>query len=275
MLVSYLSYALFGLALGMLTVGFKKRLVAIFVNPLRLVRERNLGIDGECLSIGGSAAAAIFAICLFLGFPMLLNIGLVLLAGICFPLYIARRRVALFQQNFDYALVDALTTVSASLKAGLPLIDALENAAHHSEPAFACMASELVKNYRFGVPIEVGLDRARKQIGTENANISFGAMIIATELGGDLPNILRRLVGTIRERQRVEGKLQSLTAQSRTQAALLTAAPPAFGLFMYLWDPARTKLLVETGTGQILLSIAIALEIIGIFVTKKVMKLEI
>jgi tight adherence protein B len=256
-------------------VGFKKHLTRIFVNPLRSAMERYQGLDAECLSMGAAAAAAIFAITMFLGFPALLNLGLTIATAIGLPIFVAKRRLDLFRKAFDYSLVDALTTISASLKAGLPLIDALENAAHNSDPAFGSVAADLVKNYRFGVPIEVALDKARKRIGTQNANISFGAMIIATELGGNLPEILRRIVGTIRERQRVEGKLQSLTAQGRTQAALLMAAPPAFGFFMYLWDPTRTKLLVETGTGQILLSIAVVLEIVGILVTKKVMKLDI
>lgn len=196
-------------------------------------------------------------------------------AALWLPQYLARRRRQRYEEEFDSSLVESLTTISASLKAGITLRDSLGVAARNCPPAFAMQAGEVLKEYKFGLSLEEALNNVRSRVGTQNANIAFGAMIIGSQLGGNLPAVLGRIVSTVRERERVEGKLKSLTAQGRTQAALLCAAPPVLGVGMYLWDPQKMALLTDTFPGQILLCMAIGLEVIGIFATKKIMQLDI
>ena len=100
-------------------------------------------------------------------------------------------------------------------------------------------------------------------------------MIVSSTLGGNLPRMLIRTTHTIRERQKVEGKLQALTAQGRAQAALLCSAPPVLGLGLYFMDSGKMRLMTETTIGQVLLAVAIVLEVVGIFVTYRVMRLEV
>ena len=90
--------------------------------------------------------------------------------------------------------------------------------------------------------------------------------MISYSAGGDLPKILQ-IVHTIRERIRVKGKLKSLTAQGRTQAYLVCSAPPALGLIMYFIDRQKMALLTDTFAGQVMMCLAIALEVVGIVVT--------
>jgi Flp pilus assembly protein TadB len=64
-----------------------------------------------------------------------------------------------------------------------------------------------------------------------------------------------------------------MTTQDVSQAALL--APPVLGVGLFFYDPGKMSLMTDTVLGQILLGLAIALELIGIVVTLKVMKLDI
>ena len=195
--------------------------------------------------------------------------------GLFLPRFVNERRRAKYVEDFDSSLIESLTTMSASLKAGLTLRDSLGVTARNCPKAFADQAAEILKEYKFGIPLEEALDNVRERVRTPNANIAFGAMTIGTQLGGNLPAVLQRIVSTVRERQRVEGKLRSLTAQGRMQAILLCSAPPALGVGMYLWDPQKMALLTETIPGQVLLCLAIALEVIGIFATRKIMQLDV
>lgn len=236
---------------------------------------RDEGSAHSLLMAAACASLGAVSVVLFIGFPWwgAALVGLAT-AGVV-PRIVARKQRAKFQEAFDGSLTESLTTVSSSLRAGLTLRDSLSVTAQNSPPVFSKETTAALKQYRFGVPIEEALDGIRRRVDTPSANIAFGAMIIASQLGGNLPDTLKRIVGTIRERERVEGRLKTLTAQGRSQAFILCAAPIVIGVGMYFYDPSKMALLTETFTGQVLLTLAIVLEIIGIIVTRRVMMLEI
>ena len=237
-------------------------------------REQNAA-DTDLFTIGFCAALLTLCLLGIIGVnPWMAMLGSVI-TGMVTPRQLRARRIEKWQRSFDTSLVESLTTISSSLRAGLTLKDSLDVAARNCAPAFAHEASAALKEYHFGMPLDEALDNIRKRVKTQNANITFGAMILGTQLGGNLPATLQRIVRTVRERERVEGKLKALTAQGRTQAMLLCSAPPAIGVCMYLWDPSKMSLLTDTFQGQVLLCLAIVLEVIGIAVTRKIMKLEV
>jgi Flp pilus assembly protein TadB len=47
------------------------------------------------------------------------------------------------------------------------------------------------------------------------------------------------------------------------------------GVGMYFWDPRKMELLTQTTEGQVLLGLAIVLELVGIFVTRRILDLDI
>ncbi len=215
-------------------------------------------------------------------FLMLLNgrsvfLCLLITSAVVFflPSFLTKFHRARYLKAFENILPESLTTVSSSLRAGLTLRDSLVVASRNCPQPFAGEVSFALKEYRLGIPIEVALDNIRQRAKTENVNIAFGAMIIASQLGGNLAQILMQISDTIRERQRVEGKLQALTAQGRTQAFLLCVAPVALAIVMYFIDRSKMEILFYTPVGKAMLAVAVVLEVIGIFVTKKIMKLRI
>lgn len=229
----------------------------------------------DSVILGVAAFGAVTAVVIFLGLPVFVAAIFGIVFAIATPVYHKRRRREAYMRNFDGALAEALQTVSASLRAGLTLKDSLHISTENGDPAFTKEISHALKEYRFGVPIETALDNLRRRVPTAHANIAFGAMIVSSRLGGRLPEILKDIVMTIRERERVEGKLKALTSQGRAQSVILMAAPPLMGIGLYLYDPAKMELLTNFWLGQILLTIAIVLEIIGIAVTSRIMKLEV
>ena len=197
------------------------------------------------------------------------------IAFILCPSIWIKRRASKYREAYDLSLQEGLNTIASSLKAGLTLKDSLAVAAENCPAPFSTEAQVVLKQYHFGVPLEEALDELRRRVKTSNNNLAIGALIVGNQLGGNLPSILLRISHTIRERNRVEGKLQALTAQGRTQAFLLCGAPPVVGLGMYFWDPRKMELLTQTTEGQVLLGLAIVLELVGIFVTRRILDLDI
>jgi len=274
-LITYTSQILLFLSLAFLIYSFRHLIGRAFAAIGTIGPENSLDFKTDLVLLGLASLATVTCLLMVVGLPFGVALAGGLIAGIATPFVVVRRRRVKFVEAFDRSLVTSLQTVSSSLKAGLTLQDSLTVAADNCEPVFAEEVGRALKEYRFGVPIEEALDRIRKRVRTSNCNIAFGAMIISSQLGGRLPVMLQKIIGTIRERQRVEGKLASLTAQGRAQAVLLCSAPPVLGFGMYFYDPAMMSLLTDQFIGQIFLVIAILLEVIGIVVTMRVMKLEV
>ncbi len=229
----------------------------------------------ELLILRISSAITVTLLLTFIGISSMVSLIAGAISAYAVPKFLENRRRQKYVESFDQSLVEALTGVASSLKAGLTILGSLEVSVNNSPAVFSKQISLAIKEHRFGKPLEEALDGVRKRIGTPHANIAFGALIIGNQIGGNLPEILNKIVQTIRERERVAGKLDSLTAQGRTQSVLLCSAPPVIGVLMYLWDPEKIALFTDTFAGQILLTLAISLELIGIYATKKTMELDI
>ncbi len=218
---------------------------------------------------------AVFSVAILFDFNLILAMLLGIAAFILLPIYIRRRRFFRYQEAFDASLVESLATVSSSLKAGLTLKDALVVAVQNCPAIFSSEIARVLKDYRFGMSIDKALDGVRKRVRTKNANIAFGALIIGTQLGGRIPDTLGRIVSTIREVDRVEGRLKALTAQSRAQGVLLCSMPILIFLGLYFLDYEKLQIMFETAIGRMLLGAVVFLEILGILITVRMMKLEV
>ncbi len=274
--ITYATQLGLALAFAALLYGFRRAIGRYFRALLDRHSDPYGGNGKELLSIGLAAGGLVALVLMVIGLPTMVGVAAGTLTLLIAPGMVKKRRRAKYIRDFDAGLAESLQTVASSLKAGLTLKDSLYVAADNlSAPAFAAEVGLALKQYHFGTPIEQALDTVRKRVQTQNTNIAFGSMIISSRLGGRLPDMLKQIVKTIRERERVEGKLKALTAQGRAQAFLLCSAPPALGIGMYLYDKEKMALLTDFWVGQILLCIAITLEVVGIFVTSRVLRLEV
>jgi tight adherence protein B len=270
-LVVYVADVLACLALATLAWVFRERIQALTA----AYQTTQTGVSKEFRTLGIVAGLFVWLLLLFIGLNVLVGVAFGVVVAIAMPRILLTIKKMRHIKAFESSLIESLAMVASSLKAGLTLHDSLKVTVHNSPKVFADEISFALKQYRLGTPIEEALDQVRTRVKTPNTSISFGAMIIATQLGGNLPETLTRIVRTIRERDRVEGKLKALTAQGRTQAIILCSAPPLIGVLMYFYDPEKMRLFTSTFIGQVLLVAAIILEVIGIMVTRKIMRLEI
>jgi tight adherence protein B len=225
--------------------------------------------------VGIATGAVVFSALLLIDLSLILAITLGLVAHGLTPMILRHRRFQRYQRDFDQSLVESLATLSSSLRAGLTLKDALVVAVQNCPPVFSGEVTRVLKDYRFGISIDKALDGVRKRVQTQNANIAFGALIIGTQLGGKIPEVLTRIVSTIREVDRVEGRLKALTAQGKAQGVLLCSMPIIVTIGIYVMEREKIEFMMHSPVGKILIGIAVFLEIIGIAVTVKVMKLDV
>jgi tight adherence protein B len=273
-----LSWFLYSLSIIFLVLVYKKEIISIYqgFNIKEVADISHLRDDSIYRKNAILLSATISFIGWFiLGFPLFVMGPFFFVLAYFLTGFLKVRARNFFLDAFDKELVDGLQSLSSSLKAGLTIQGAFEVAAKSTGPIFSQQSDRIIDDIRLGVHIDEALERVRVDIPTDNCNMAFGALIIGRQIGGPLPLILDRISHTLRERNRVEGRLRTLTAQGKGQASLICSLPAVIGIGTYLLTPERMDLMLHKVGGQLMLAAAIFLEFTGIFITLKMLKLEI
>jgi tight adherence protein B len=98
---------------------------------------------------------------------------------------------------------------------------------------------------------------------------------ILSETGGNMAETFQTITFTIRERQKIEKKIEALTAQGITQGVIITLIP--FGLLavFYIVDPTYVQPLFNTTLGLLALAAMVTLQVIGGVAIKKIVKIQV
>ena len=101
------------------------------------------------------------------------------------------------------------------------------------------------------------------------------AVTIQKQSGGDLSEILDKIGYIIRERFKIMGQVMALTGEGRISGVVLQAMPIALFLILYYMNPDYVMLLFQEELGKQMLFYAVAMQIMGAFVIKKIVAIKV
>jgi Flp pilus assembly protein TadB len=101
------------------------------------------------------------------------------------------------------------------------------------------------------------------------------AVRIQRETGGNLTEVVRNTVATMRERGYLRRQVRALSAEGTLSAYILLALPPIIGGWMLYSDPAYMRPLYESFYGLVMLTAALAGITIGSFWMRKLIRVEV
>lgn len=206
-----------------------------------------------------------------------LPIGLttaILLFGL--PWYVLRRMAEVRKNKLEDQLADAMVSLASAIKAGLSLAQSMEIIAQQSPAPISQEFRQLVGEYQLGKPLERCLRETKERLRSENFALFAAAMEASRESGGRLNETVDRIAHSVRELQRLERKIESETAQARTSAFYMALAPLfILALYYFFLDPINTERLFTTFVGQIMLSIAVVLDVVAYLWARKILTPEI
>lgn len=184
---------------------------------------------------------------------------------------LAKRRKAAINK----ALPDALAQVAGAMRAGATFTSALQSMVEEQTGPLGQEFGLLLKEQRMGARLEDALDNLGERIQSEEMDLVISASLIAQEVGGNLAEILQRLSDTIRRKMEMEGKVKSLTSQGVLQGYVVTALP-FFILFMLLFmEPEATRPIFKSILGWGWLFVIAVLQLVGGFIIKKIVTIDI
>lgn len=216
----------------------------------------------------------------FLGMWFFLDMPILGLAvaslWVCVPWWWLRRLAEQRRILIEDQLADAMVSLSSAIRAGLSLAQALDILARQSPTPISEEFAQVVGEYQMGKPLERALFEAKERLRSENFALFTAAMEASRQSGGRLNETVDRIAHSVRELQRLERKVESETAQARASAFYMALAP-VFILAVYYWvvDPRNTERLFVTLWGQILLTIALLLNVVAYLWARRILNPDI
>ncbi len=185
--------------------------------------------------------------------------------------WMRQRRMLRFEQQ----LPDALMMMSGGMRAGVGLSSAISQVVAEAPAPVGQEFSLLLREQRMGVTLEQSLTNLARRMPTQTTALVVSAMRIAAETGGGLAETLERTASTIRSRLQMEGKIRALTAQGKLQAIVVGLLPVALMLVLNAMEPQAMALLWHSRLGWATLAVLAVLEIMGIYVIRKIIDIDV
>jgi len=182
-----------------------------------------------------------------------------------------RRRLA----KLENQLVAGVQTLASGVRAGLNLVQSMALIARDGPAPLKQEFGHLLREYEYGISLDEAMNNAANRIGSSDFRLLFAALHTHRERGGDLGETLDRIAASIREIQRLEGRVKSLTAQGRATARALAAMPGVILGILYLIDPPGVVKLFIEPLGKLIIAGIILLNILGFLWIKKVVAVDI
>jgi tight adherence protein B len=117
--------------------------------------------------------------------------------------------------------------------------------------------------------------RMGERVASQDLRYFVTAVIIQSETGGNLSEILDNIGLIIRDRLTLKGKVKGLTAEGRFSALILSLLPFVTFLALYVMNRKYVLTLFQDPMGIKLLSGAIISICIGIFIMKRMVTIKV
>jgi tight adherence protein B len=201
----------------------------------------------KLLTIAG-VAGLVAGLLGFLAGRNMLVAAVAALVGASLPLaYVYFKRRARLEKLLSQ-LPDAFDLMSRVIRAGQTMSQGLQAVADEFAQPIAAEFSYCYEQQNLGLPPEVTLRDLARRTGLLEVKIFVTAVLVQQQTGGSLAEMLEKLATIIRQRYKIRGQIQSLTAEGRLQAIILLALPIVmFFLFLIMMPAYESKLLEHPG----------------------------
>ncbi len=220
-----------------------------------------------------STALCAGVVYLLLDHLLFLPIGAV--AGFMLPRWWIGRKRRARVKAFNDGLLDMLTTVIGSLRAGFSFAQALKTVVDESDGPIREEAETVMKEMQYGTSMEDALTEWKERMPSEDLDLMIQAILIQRQIGGNLAVILETIVQTIRDRSRIQRQVTTLTAQGRMSGIVIGLLPFALGFLLYLISSEYIGTLFSSKIGIGLVVAALVSGVIGFMFIRKITTIEV
>jgi len=176
---------------------------------------------------------------------------------------------------FVAQMVDGLTIMSNGVKAGLSITQAMERVVENLPNPISQEFNLVLSQIRVGRSVEEALLELGERVPKPDVQMFVTAINILKETGGNMAETFSTIVTVIRERQKVERKIEAMTAQGIMQGTIISLVPIAIIGLLWFIDPAYIGPMFSTTLGLFLLMIMFGLVVAGGLTVRKIVSIKV
>ncbi len=185
--------------------------------------------------------------------------------------YLMRRRV----KKLEEQIVSGIQTLASGVRAGLNLVQSLQLLARNAPVPLSQEIGQLLREYEHGLTLEQAMIKTGLRIGSPTYRLLFSALETHRIRGGDLGETLDRIAQAIREIQRLEKQVETLTAEGRSAARMMAVMPFVILLILYVIDKQSVNELFTRTMGRFILLFVVALIGFGFWWIRRIVDIDI
>ena len=187
---------------------------------------------------------------------------------------IIRKRAARLVR-FEEQLPEALDIMSRALEAGHPFTETLNLVAEEMQDPIAGEFGRVFSDLNFGLPLKASLQGVLTRVPSMSLHTLVTAVLIQSESGGALAEILAKVAEVIRGRFKLQRKIKTLSAEGRMSAWILAMIPFILAAVLTVGSPDYLPVLLQDELGKKLILIAFGLMVVGVFWIRNVIRIEV
>jgi tight adherence protein B len=191
------------------------------------------------------------------------------------PVAVVRRMARLRVRKFEEQFPDCLEFIARAMRAGHAFSVSLELVHQEFAEPLAGEFRRTFEEQNLGQPLDIVLKKLARRIPSMDVQFFVSAVLLQKRTGGNLAELLDKLATIIRERFKLRARIRAISAQGLMSGRILAAIPPAVGIMMYFANRPYARFFIDDPVGHQLLAAALALQIIGYLIIKKIVAIEV
>ncbi len=194
---------------------------------------------------------------------------------------------------FNDQLGDAITLMANGLRAGYSMLQAMDAVAKEMPEPISTEFLRVVREIGLGIDNERAYNNVLRRVPSDDLDLMITAINVQAEVGGNLAEILEIIGFVIRERVRIKGEIQVLTAQGQISGYVISALPIVLGFLLFAMNREYIGRMVfsceyrqETGEmaanlpcsqpcGWIMVGIGLSMIASGFFAIQKIIDIDV
>jgi tight adherence protein B len=244
--------------------------------PLRVrIAQAGLSWSVRAYWISSVATCLVFVLAgLMSGLPPLVLLALAVAGGLGVPHwtlgFLKKRRMKKFLDEF----ANAVDVVVRGVRAGLPLNDCMRVVAGEAREPVKGEFRQIIETQALGLPLDECVERMYDRMPLPEVNFFAIVVAIQQKAGGNLAEALSNLSKVLRDRKRMKGRIQAMSAEAKASAAIIAALPLAVMVLVFLTSPRYISALWIEPVGHIMLAGSAAWMLCGVLVMRKMINFD-
>jgi tight adherence protein B len=178
-------------------------------------------------------------------------------------------------KKFLLEFPNAIDVIVRGMKAGLPLNDCMLIISREAAEPVRGEFKQLVEQQQMGVQLNEAVAKMYERVPLPEVNFLSIMMAIQGQSGGNLSEPLGNLSRVVRDRKKMKAKIDAMSMEAKSSAAIIACLPLAVITLIYMSTPDYITLLFTERLGNLLLGACGILMLTGVLVMRKMINFDI